>query len=211
MQALEKLQKSLTPETVSQALYSTELKEQVASLTLALQKPCTTEDEKAVLENTIKQCNAAAKVATDARMTQTRKIDAFKTVFMDAEKALLNPLNLELNKAKAAIDAYNKEQYRIAKEKQDAIDAELAKKTARMSNPENIAKVEAQAQAQKQTIATPTGVKKVWAYKLVPGKTAEVPREYLMLNDGAIKAAIAAGVRDIPGLEIYQDIQRTGR
>jgi hypothetical protein len=209
MQALDKFQKSLTPETVSQALYTAELKEQISALTLALQKECKSEADKAILENTIKQVNAAAKVATEARLSQTRKIDAFKTAFMDAEKQLLTPLNAELAIAKAKVDAYNKEQYRIAQEKQRKRDEELAAKTRRMSNPENIAKVEALAQAQKQTIAIPTGVKKVWVFEI--DNPGNVPAEYMQVNEAKVKAAIAAGVRSIPGLIIKQDIQRTGR
>jgi hypothetical protein len=36
---------------------------------------------------------------------------------------------------------------------------------------------------------------------------AAVPRQYLMVNDAAIKAAIAGGVRDIPGVRIYEDVR----
>lgn len=34
-----------------------------------------------------------------------------------------------------------------------------------------------------------------------------VPRQYLMVNDAAIKAAIAGGARDIPGVRIYETVR----
>jgi hypothetical protein len=209
MQVLEKLQQSLTAETVSQALYTAALKEQVAALAVSLTMAVSSDESKAILEDRIKQANAAIKVATDSRMSKTRLIDDFKKVFMAAEKQLLDPLNLELNKAKAAVTKYNQELYKIAQERQRKIDEELAASLRRMSNPENIAKKEALAQVQKQAVALPTGVKKVWVYKVAD--LAKVPVAYMQINEAAVKAAIAAGVRDIPGLVIEQDIQRTGR
>jgi diketogulonate reductase-like aldo/keto reductase len=34
-----------------------------------------------------------------------------------------------------------------------------------------------------------------------------VPREYLAVDDTAIKAAIKAGIRSIPGVEIYEEAE----
>jgi hypothetical protein len=47
--------------------------------------------------------------------------------------------------------------------------------------------------------------RKVWAFKLV--NVAQVPAEYLEVNSVAVRRAIAGGVREIPGLEIYQEDQ----
>jgi hypothetical protein len=48
-------------------------------------------------------------------------------------------------------------------------------------------------------------VKKVWKWKQTTDNIAEIPVRYLMLNESAIKVAIEMGVRDIPGIEIYED------
>lgn len=45
--------------------------------------------------------------------------------------------------------------------------------------------------------------RKRWAYKVVDAK--KVPREYLCVDSDAVNAAIKAGEREIPGLEIYED------
>jgi hypothetical protein len=45
----------------------------------------------------------------------------------------------------------------------------------------------------------------VWSHELVD--LALVPREYLMLNPDAVKAALKAGVREIPGLKIFETVK----
>lgn len=45
----------------------------------------------------------------------------------------------------------------------------------------------------------------VWGYELL--SIQDVPHKYLMIDDAAVKAAIRAGVRDIPGLKIAEKIQ----
>lgn len=48
-------------------------------------------------------------------------------------------------------------------------------------------------------------IRKVWKYEIT--NENEIPREYLEINHAAIKAAIAAGTREIMGVKIYQDDQ----
>lgn len=59
-----------------------------------------------------------------------------------------------------------------------------------------------------ETGATTT-VKKVWTYQL--RDLSKVPTSYLVLDSAKVRAAIRDGVRDIPGIEIYQDEQVAGR
>jgi hypothetical protein len=48
-----------------------------------------------------------------------------------------------------------------------------------------------------------------WVYKVT--NAAYVPAKYLQVNDAAVKAAIAGGVREIPGLEITEELVTTIR
>ena len=48
-----------------------------------------------------------------------------------------------------------------------------------------------------------------WAHRVVDPD--QVPRQYLMVNDAAIKAAIAGGTRAIPGVEIFEEVRTTIR
>lgn len=45
----------------------------------------------------------------------------------------------------------------------------------------------------------------VWRHELVD--LDQVPRSFLTLNEARVKAAVAAGVRDIPGIRIFEDIR----
>lgn len=45
-------------------------------------------------------------------------------------------------------------------------------------------------------------VRMVWAFDIKD--IAQIPSEYLVLNEKAVREAIKAGVREIPGLKIYQ-------
>ncbi len=45
----------------------------------------------------------------------------------------------------------------------------------------------------------------VWKHRVID--PAKVPAKYLMVNESAIKAAVAGGVREIEGVEIYEDVR----
>lgn len=45
----------------------------------------------------------------------------------------------------------------------------------------------------------------VWLHRVTD--PAKVPRVYLQVSDAAIKAAIAGGTREIPGVEIYEQVK----
>jgi hypothetical protein len=47
-----------------------------------------------------------------------------------------------------------------------------------------------------------THVRKDWTFEVID--EIKVPREYLMVDDGKISVRISQGIRDIPGLRIYQ-------
>jgi hypothetical protein len=75
-----------------------------------------------------------------------------------------------------------------------------------------VASDEAVKVAATQAIAPPTTVRaesgsttvqKRWAFRLVD--LAQVPLEYLALNETKVRDAIRIGVRIIPGLQVYQD------
>jgi hypothetical protein len=42
----------------------------------------------------------------------------------------------------------------------------------------------------------------VWDFKIID--PAQIPAEFMMVNEKAIRAAVKAGVRNIPGVKIYQ-------
>ncbi len=57
--------------------------------------------------------------------------------------------------------------------------------------------------------ASGTTIRKTWAFTLMDLK--KVPRIYLKLDEQAIRASIRDGVRDIPGLEIFEEVNFSKR
>ena len=61
------------------------------------------------------------------------------------------------------------------------------------------------AKPEKAAVRTEAGTsyqRKTWTFEVE--KPDEVPREYMLLNEGAVRAAIKNGVRTIPGLKIFE-------
>lgn len=48
-----------------------------------------------------------------------------------------------------------------------------------------------------------TTIKKIWKFQIIDKKA--IPHEYLMPDEQAIRRAIQAGLRDLPGVKIYQE------
>jgi len=46
-------------------------------------------------------------------------------------------------------------------------------------------------------------IKKEWTYRIID--ISQVPREYMILDEKKVKGAVKAGMRSIPGLEIFED------
>lgn len=105
----------------------------------------------------------------------------------------------EAAKARAAAEAEQNEKAR-----------EAAEKAAAEAEAKAIEQRKAEAQKQAEVVKAPEPTKlagvstrKVWKFEVE--KPFDVPREYLAVNEAAIRSAVADGVRDIPGVRIYQD------
>jgi len=60
----------------------------------------------------------------------------------------------------------------------------------------------------KATLGSAVG-RMVWKFEVQD--PAQVPRAYLAVDEKAIRTAVGAGVRDIPGVRIFQEEQIAGR
>ena len=52
-------------------------------------------------------------------------------------------------------------------------------------------------------------IRKEWAFKIT--ESWNIPREYLKVDEQAIRQAIKSGIREIPGIEIYQETKTVFR
>lgn len=169
----------------------------------------------------VKAVNDRFKVVTEP-LAVADKIVRDKVGAYQAEQQRL--AEIERQKAEAA----RREQERLAAEERAKAEAEAAaaraaaqaeqdekaraeaEKAAQEAEARAIEqrKVEAQTQAEVTKAPEPTklagvSTRKVWKFEIE--RPLQVPREYLMVNEKAIRSAVADGVRDIQGVRIYQD------
>jgi len=101
-----------------------------------------------------------------------------------------------LKQLKAAMDAFKRELARIEMERERVRQEKLQAALERAKEGEIVAVPEAPPERA-------TTIRKAWTFKVKD--LSLVPAEYMMLNEAAVRAAIRDGVREIPGLEIYED------
>lgn len=157
----------------------------------------------------IKMITSHVKALDDVREAHKRPIiDAGKAV--DAHfKARTAPLDEAKGAMKGLISTWQAaERARAAAEAKARLDAaRAAEERARAAGLLSTAPA-VKPEPEPQPVvrgATGAGIvtTKRWVHE-VTDPTA-VPRQYLAVDDAAIKAAVKAGVRDIPGVRIYQD------
>jgi len=142
-------------------------------------------------------------------------------------KSQIEPLDRIEADVKRAIVVYRSMQEAILKNEQDRLEKERRDEMERLER-ERIAAAEANApleeiqaiEAKQEDVALKPvtiepmhtsvrstsgsmSAKKIWKFELTDGE--QVPREYMMVNETAIRRAILDGVREIPGVRIYQE------
>lgn len=144
----------------------------------------------------------------------TKALDAKKKSMVDPIDEVLDHIRKERGRwATLKADAAMAEKRRLDKERQDALDKKNREEAAaRALGVDDHAPVmdfveRDQALEREQTQVMKAGKTKgyrmVWKHEVMTA--AEVPRQYLAVDESAIKRAVALGVRDIPGVRIYEE------
>ncbi len=105
---------------------------------------------------------------------------------------------------------------RKALEKAEAAKTERARQKA-LADAATASAAQAAAAAEAPKLAATTlkgdsggmSTRKVWAFEVV--KPELVPRQYLVVDEAKIRAAVRSGVREIPGVHIFEDEQQVQR
>ena len=161
------------------------------------------------LDPRVTQYNARIELERRQREEAQRRAAEELQRKLDAEVAEANRKAAEEAKAKAEEEARarkaSEEEIEAAKRKAE----EEAKKNA-IEAPQVQAPVTPK---QETTIRTETGTsahsRKPWKHRIIDGK--KVPREYCSPSDALIREAIKQGVREIEGVEIYQEVKNVYR
>lgn len=143
-----------------------------------------------------KELMSFERVLEKQRREEQAKLEAEKA---DKEKELAEKARAEKERLEMEAQFGVDEQDEAAVKRQELVaKAEQEREKAELERQES----EAKKQIQSNKVS---GARKVWKFEVqVP---SEVPREYLVVNETMIRAAVNSGIRDIPGVRIYEDVQ----
>lgn len=189
---------SLTDSTGRQLLQST-LSNYVAFLRRQPAVCGTAEQQEALIQH-VAQGHDLIKLVAAERLKITRELDHEKHEWMEVEKQMTAPIVAAMQPLKDAVEHYNRELMRIREHHlTDAAEqASLAHSDGTQWLTPEIA-----------ALAKPKGVQLKWTYEIVDPN--QVPNGYWIINEGAIKADIARGIREIAGVRIYEEAITTFR
>ena len=183
--------------------------QQLAHL-LSLVEEVRDESDKAMVSATIREGKQFIKHVGSVRRAYTDPLQQSIKQWIAKEKELLAPVTTAIERADGLIQQFNKQ---VGLRQQSAvkrIDKEEQQKQA--SEPAN-AELIAQEHEFKRQIAvaqhSTEGVRNVWTFDVE--NLANVPYEYLILDEKKVRQAIRSGERHIPGLTIFQKQQTVYR
>jgi len=165
------------------------------------------------------------------RVRLVKPLNDHVKVVNDAFKRILAPVQEADRALRQKLLGYTRQQQQLAAQKAAEAEAARLESEARLREAERLEAagkpvvaeqmlekaVESEAvakAAQVEAVRPPTtvrteagtsSVKRVWTFRLV--NLDMVPTEYVTLDEGRVREALRQGVREIPGLEIFQDEQ----
>lgn len=168
------------------------------------------EGDKVIVASAIREGKQLLKQVSTARKAITTPLQEEVKHWIAKEKELVTPIEDAIQRADELIQQFNA---RIAAQQQAVLDRIAEEERVRLqaedSNPEQV-RMESQFRQQIAVAQHSTeGVRNVWTFEVQ--NLANVPREYLMLDEKKVRQAIRSGERSISGLMIYQKQQTVYR
>lgn len=161
---------------------------------------CGTPEQQETLIKHVAQGHELIKLVAAERLKITRQLDKQKHDWMEIEKEMTAPIVAAMQPLKDAVEHYNRELMRVREHQQ----AEAANQQTLAHTGET-----AWLTPDVAVVAKPKGVQMKWTFAIIDPN--QVPNGYWIIDEGAIKADVANGVRDIPGVRIYEEAITTFR
>ncbi|GAB3910146.1 hypothetical protein GCM10028803_49380 [Larkinella knui] len=159
---------------------------------------CGTPEQQETLIKHVAQGHELIKMVAAERLKITRQLDKEKHDWMEVEKQMTSPILEAMQPLKDAVEHYNKELMRVREHQL----AEATEEAARNHSGDTT-------WLTPEVTSLPKGVQLKWNFEIVDPN--QVPNGYWVIDEAAIKAAIASGVRDIPGVHIFEEAITTFR
>jgi len=155
----------------------------------------------------IKQISGQVKMIEEKRKTFTQPLNQslkeINKTFKELTKPLLDVKNILSQKVMAwrrkEQEKIREEEQRIAKEEERRRKIQEAHKAKGHEVSEPV--VMKRPDTLKETDTTQT--RKVWKFEITD--PTRVPREYMTINEAKIRNVVRSGIREIPGVRIYQE------
>ncbi len=144
-----------------------------------------------------------AKQIEEKRLSYTRPLDASKNQIMHDFKLVLEPLEKFIDELKAKMIGFAKAEQAKRDKEQKEIEAVALKEAKETGQSEIVVPIVNEPVKTTRSSLASTTIKKTWKGKVVDESL--IPREYLSVDQVKINAAVRAGVRKIPGVEIAQE------
>jgi hypothetical protein len=161
---------------------------------------CGTAEQQEALIRHVAQGHELIKLVAAERLKITRELDKQKHDWMELEKEMTAPILAAMQPLKDAVEHYNREVLRVREH-------QLAE--AVRQNALNQADGTNWLTPEIAVIDKPKGVQMKWAFEVIDRNL--VPNGYWVIDEAAIKNDIAKGVREIPGIRIYEEAITTFR
>ena len=168
------------------------------------------EGDKAIVASAIREGKLLLKQVSAARKAITTPLQEEVKSWIAKEKELISPIEEAIQRADELIQEFN---VQVATQQQAVLDRIAEEERARLQEEDSDFEQVIQESQFKRQIAvaqhSTEGVRNVWTFEVQ--NLANVPREYLMLDEQKVRQAIRSGERSISGLMIYQKQQTVYR
>jgi hypothetical protein len=180
---------------------------QQAADVLALEPlpPIMVDEDLADYSERAKALKGVASMIEKARKAEKDQINKDGRTVEDFFKKISGPVTAAADAIVAAINAWQRkklEEQREAERREREAAAALQMPEEAPAAPAPVKEV---ARVVSSTGRVAASAVKFWTFRVLD--PAKVPARYLMVNEAAIKAAVAGGVREIDGVEIYEDVR----
>lgn len=170
--------------------------------------PVTTDEDAGAYAETAKTLKGCLQAIETARKKEKDQILKDGRAIDGHFAAMSEPVKAAADKVVAAINAFQTKKLEEQRRLQREADERARKEAEAFDEPPPPVAAPVIAKEAARVVGF-SGTKAAASVKWIHEVTdaAQVPREFLMVNEAAIKAAIAGGRRDIPGVRIFEQVR----
>ena len=161
---------------------------------------CGTPEQQESLIRHVAQGHDLIKLVKAERLKITRQLDHQKHDWMELEKQMTAPILTAIQPLKDAVEHYNREVMRVREHQQTDATYQPA-----LTQPDETNWLTPEI----ALVPIPKGVQMRWTFEITDPN--QVPNGYWVIDEAAIRSDIADGVREIPGVRIYEEAVTTFR